>query len=432
MQLTGMISLFIVIMTKPMIVDSIIYTIDIPEMRLNQQTIAGPVIDYSIDDHIYILTARHLYKIDPDYLSIKDRIPLPQRFNYITTNAEHILLVSNNEIILLSKKDLAFKTGIGIEYGDYEPITTPNNTIAHDDNIIYLTSKSEGKSIVKIFDLDTGRLIKKKTISTLRAYEYSPQKDLITALNDKNQIIIYDSRLNEKDKLQLNFEGAAFASYKNGFLIYNQNGIFFITRTGAMIDFKPAPIIDQSIIEKFLFITNQGILYLDSLTLRPKKIFKGMSDFIKIFRVRSEGLDYALTLDEKGDFHLLDLERLTMLSMTRSARSMEERLTASTPAGNDSLWYFQIGAFSNRDNAQQMLVELKQQNIPAFIDSTDLYRVKLGGFDNKMLAIEIAETAGIDGWCVHQTKVEQLADIEFYIGTQKYILKNGIIIRSDI
>jgi hypothetical protein len=431
MQLIGAVSLFITIMTKPLIIDSIIYTIDIPKLQLRQQTIAGSVIDYSLDDYLYVLTPRYLYKIDPDHLSIKDRIPLPQRFNYITANLEYIILVANGEIILLDKKNLAFKSGIGIEYGDYEPITTSNNIISGGKNMLLLTSKSEGKSIMKIFDLATGRLIKKKTINELRAYEYSPYEDLIKILDIKNRIIVYDLKLNERYKLNLNINGDTFISYENGFLIYNSEGIFLINKTGVLIDFEPLPIAKQEIVEKFLFVTDHGIVYLDSLTLRPKKIFKDKLDFLKLFKVQSEGSDYSLVLDQKDNFHLLDLISLTSISMTQLEDKMQEKITEPKPITTDSIWYFQIGAFSDYHNAQQMLTELQQRNIPAFIDSTDLFRVKFGGFLDKLEAIGIIEQVNLDGWFVFQNKISQIDDLEFSIGIEKYLLKDGIIIRSD-
>ena len=432
MELLSTISLIITIMTKPLIIDSIIYTVDLSEMQLRQQAIAASIIDYSFDDNLYVLTSRYLYKIDPDYLSIKDRIPLPQRFNYITTNLEYIILVANGEIIILDKKNLAFKTGIGIEYGDYRPLSTKNNIITGGNNMLHLISTSEGKSVIKIFDLVTGRLIKKKTVSELRAYEYSPFENLITTLDIKNRIVSYDMKLNEKNKIDLDIYGETFISYENGFLIYSTEGIFFITKTGTIIDFQPIPIAKQEIVEKFLLVTDNGVVYLDSLTLRPKKIFKGELNFLKLFRVQSEQSDYSLTLDQNNNFYLLDLTMMTSISMTESEDKMHEKIIETIPVSTDSIWYYQVGAFSGYNNARQLLDQLKERNIPVFIDSTDLYRVKFGGFYDRSKATEIIEQLNLDGWFVFQGKIEQLNDIEFSIGIERYILKNGIITRSNL
>ena len=432
MYFIGTISLFMTLMTKPLILDSIIYSVDLSKMELREQTITGSIIDYSLDDHLYVLTSRYLYKIDPDFLKIKDRIPLPQRFNYITMNLEHIILIANGEIILLNKNNLAFETGIGIEYGDYRPLTTANHTISNSKNMLHLIASSEGKSVMKVFDLVTGRLLKKRTTDELRAYEYAADKNLITILNSKNKLIAYDMKLNEKNRLNLGIPGDTFISYSNGFLIYNSEGVFFITKKGDIIDFQPLSITTEEIVERFLFIIDHGIVYLDSLTLRPKTIFENEMYYSKLFKVQSEGSDYSIALDQNKNFHLLDLHAMTSTSMTKAQDKMQERTPELAPITTDSLWYFQVGAFSSYDNAHQMFNELWQRNIPVLIDSTDLYRIKLGGFYDKLMAISIVEQLMLDGWFLYQNKKGHVQNHEFLVGQDRYVLKNGVIMRSEL
>lgn len=432
MYFANMVSLFLTVMTKPLIIDSTIYAVELPKMEIHEQTIAGSIIDHSLDDYLYVLTARYMYKIDPDYLSIKDRIPLPQRFNYISINQKYIILVTNGEIVLLDKENLSFKTGIGIEYGDYRPMMTANKIIAKSyNNLLHLVTNSGGKSILKIFDLVTGRLLKKKTVDELRAYEFHPDENIITTLDVQNRIVLYDLHLKKKNELNLTVTGDEFVSYGNGFLIYNAEGIFFITKTGGKVDFQPLPIKKQEIVERFLFVTDHGIVYLDSLTLRPKKIFKSVPAFKRLFRVQSDVSEYALALDQKSHFHLLDLGMLTTVPMIESIDEMQEKIPEFATVNTDSLWYFQVGAFSNYENARQMVTKLQQRSIPVFIDSTDYYRVKFGGFQDRSKAIEIVEYLDIDGWFIYQNKIEQITSVEFLVGFQKYILNNGVIIRSN-
>jgi hypothetical protein len=401
-------------------------------MEIREQIITGSIIDYSIDDYLYVLTARYLYKIDPDYLSLRDRIPLPQRFNYIATNIDDIILITSGEIILLDKKNLAFKTGIGIEYGDYRPMLSRNNTIARGhSNILNLFIDAEGKTIIKIFDLTTGRLLKKRTLSRLVAYRYYADDNLIVTFDIENKITLYDLLLNKQSKFILKTPGNEFERYENGYLIYSAEAISFVTRHGKLIDFQPIPIENQEVVERFLFLTEHGIVLLDSLTLRPKVIFKGAVEFARLFRVQSDDYNYALALDQNGSFHLLNLNTMVMISMIEAEDRIPEKTAGLSTAASDSLWYFQVGAFSNNDNARQMYEEIRQRNIPVCIDSTDLYRVKFGGFQNKFKAIDIVEKANLDGWFVFQNKIEQINDVEFSIGIEKYMLKNGIIIRSN-
>jgi len=432
MSLIIITSLFFATMTKPLIIDSIIYAVDLPTMEVREQIITGSIIDYSINDYLYVLTTRYLYKIDPDYLSIRDRIPLPQRFNYIATNIDDIILITSGEIILLDKKNLAFKTGIGIEYGDYRPMITCNNTIARGhNNILHLFTNSERKTIIKIFDLTTGRLLKKRTVSRLLDYRYYADDNLIVTFDIHNRMTLYDFLLNEQSKFSLKVPGKTFERYGDGYLIYSAEAVFSITRYGKLIDYQPVPIEKQEVVERFLFVTCHGIVYLDSLTLRPKAIFKGAVEFSELLRIQSDKSDYAFTLDQNGSFHLLNLSTLAMISMTAAENRMQEKIAGVSTVASDSLWYFQVGAFSSYHNAMQMYDEIRQQNIPVFIDSADLYRIKLGGFQDKLKAIEIVEKANLDGWFVFQKRIEQKDFAEFIIELQKYVLKNGIITRSN-
>ena len=432
MSLISIANLFLVIMTKPLIIDSIIYAVDLPTMEIREQIITGSIIDYSIDDYLYVLTARYLYKIDPDYLSLRDRIPLPQRFNYIATNIDDVILITSGEIILLDKKNLAFKTGIGIEYGDYRPMLSRNNTIARGhNNILNLFIDAEGKTIIKIFDLTTGRLLKKRTLSKLVAYRYYADDNLLVTFDIENKITLYDLLLNKQSKFILNTPGDEFERYENGYLIYSTEAISLVTRRGKLIDFQPIPIGNQEAVERFLFVTEHGIILLDSLTLRPKVIFKGAVEFARLFQVQSDNYDYALALDQNGSFHLLNLNTLVMISMTEAEDRIPEKTAGLSTAASDSLWYFQVGAFSNNDNARQMYEEIRQRNIPVFIDSTDLYRVKFGGFLDKFKAIEIVEKANLDGWFVFQKRIGQPDFAKFIIELKEFELKDGIITRSD-
>jgi hypothetical protein len=93
----------------------------------------------------------------------------------------------------------------------------------------------------------------------------------------------------------------------------------------------------------------------------------------------------------------------------------------------DSLWYLQVGAFVSYDNAVDMYNRIRQNNIPVFIDSTNLYRIKFGGFQDKISAMEIAKKNDLNGWFVFQKKIEQKGFLKFYLGLEKYSLENGII-----
>ncbi|MBA7515755.1 hypothetical protein ES705_07798 [subsurface metagenome] len=47
-------SLIFMLIFKPLIIDSTIYTVDVHKMEVRKQTLAEDIIDYSLDDFLYI------------------------------------------------------------------------------------------------------------------------------------------------------------------------------------------------------------------------------------------------------------------------------------------------------------------------------------------------------------------------------------------
>jgi hypothetical protein len=67
------------------------------------------------------------------------------------------------------------------------------------------------------------------------------------------------------------------------------------------------------------------------------------------------------------------------------------------------------------------------RNIPVFVDSTDFYRVTLGGFSDKASALRIIEEFNLQGWFVLQKKIEREGRLSFFVGSDRYIFENGAI-----
>ena len=78
-----------------------------------------------------------------------------------------------------------------------------------------------------------------------------------------------------------------------------------------------------------------------------------------------------------------------------------------------------------------MYAALKHENLPVLIDTSDLYRIKLGGFQNKETAMNALEQTGLTGWFILQEKIEQRGAATFFLGGQLFTLKDGIIERSS-
>ncbi len=429
MTILNTLNLALVVLGKPLVIDSAIYTIDIPRMEVIEQTLVGTAIDYSIDDFLYILTNRYLYKIDYEHLSINDRIPLPQRFNYLTTDSKNIILITTDEIIIIDKYNLAFKKGIGIERGDYRPIIPPRQlNTSEKDRIIHLIAESGKNSIMKIFDLNNGRLKRKATVRRVLSYEFNPQKRTLTTLDINSNLTVYDINLRKKEVFELDFDGKWFSCHENGYLVYSREGIFSVNASGKLVDFQPVPIDGNSMDEKFILSTEHGIMHLDSLTLRPKRFYRNDRKILHLFQIRTEDLHYIVTLDNHSDFQAINVNTMESTPIEKKKMIIEER--EPTVVSTDSLWYFQLGAFAHYDNALEVYNNFMQKTIPVIIDSADLYRVKFGGFRDKLTGIDIVENINCNGWFVFQKKLERQDLTEFYVGSQKYIFEDGIIKRG--
>ncbi len=429
MSISGLFILTLMMTYKPIVLDSIIYAVDIYKMEVKEQSVSGTIIDYCIDDFLYVLTNRALYKIDSELLAIDDRIPLPQRFNYLAINNENIILITTDEIIIIDKNNLAFKRGIGIERGDYRPIITHRRlTTSKKDNVIYLIADSGRKSIMKIFDLNSGRLKRKVSVDRILFYDYNAENNTLVTLDIKNRLVVYDMYLKKIESLDLEFSGKWFSRYDNAYIVYSEHGIFSVNRFGKLIDFQPITIDDNSVYDKFTLLTENGIVFLDSLTLRPKGFFKNDQMIKELLQIQSNQAQYAIVLDTHYHFRAIDINTMEMMSMVEKKVAFQE-IVAPTVL-TDSLWYFQLGAFALYDNAIEKYNNIKHNNIPVFIDSTNLYRIKFGGFQDKISAINIIEKIDLNGWLVFQEKYEQEDIVEFYVDSEKYILRDGIIKRS--
>lgn len=410
----------------PLIVDSLIFAVDIENLEAKEQAVSGTIIDYCIDDFLYVLTSRALYKIDLTLLRIEDHIPLPQRFNYLTVNNAEIILITTNEIVTINKHNFAFTRGIGMEYGDYRPMIACNQAISADGmNLIYLVVDSGRKSILKIFDLKSGELKRKLTVDKVVAIHYSRETQRFITLDINNSLTYYDIMLKKQTSVGLQCGGIWFEEFQHGYLVYNQQGIFFVNQSGKVIDFQAITSLDRSVNDKFILLADKGIVFLDSLTLRPREFFHLVQRIKKLLAIHASHTQYAIVLDSHYDLRAINIASMEIQALAKKkVIAKEAALIAPTRA--DSLWYFQLGAFANYENAVEMYNNVKN-TIPVFIDSTDLYRVKIGGFHDKTSAIEIMSRSNLDGWLLYHEKIEQPNTVQFSVDAQKYVLENGII-----
>jgi len=402
----------------PIVYDSTIYGIDVETTEALRLTLNDAIIDYKDSDFLYVLTDRYLWKIDNQNLTVIDHIPLPMRFNYLLTDVDDIILFSTGEIVFLDKNSLSFKSGIGIEFWDYKPIFQK-------DYFIYLITNIDSKSVIDVYDIKKSKRIKRLNVSKILSYKYDSHRNTLITFDIGNNINIYDNNLRKKGNIKLKFSGRSFACQGNGYLVYNPQGVFLNNHNGVIVDFQPVPIKENNWQTLYVFLTDEGIVYLDSLTIRPKWLYSYVKGVLRL-----EELDnlYSIIIDSTHCLYILGSDSLQMKLL--AVKEALRRETISSKTITDSLWYLQLGAFSNSENAKIAYKDLRKRDIPVFIDSTDLYRIKFGGFLEKELGFKMMQKLDINGWFVFQKKFRNESQAEFNVGDEKYILKDGIIKRE--
>jgi hypothetical protein len=415
---------------SPFAADSTIYAADVAHLTIREQKLHSSIIDYCLDDFLYVLTKRYLYKLDPDDLHIKDRTILPQTYSSMCTNASKILLMSAGEIVILAKSHLAYESGIGIRYGDFRPLVSPQGrTIAPDETSLYMIEDEGTESILKIIDLNTGGVRKKLKTSKITAYRYDISNRTLTTIDAKNHLQTYDLAFRNLKTTPLPVTPEWFLSNRLGFWLGSRSGVFMIRNNGTLIDLQPLLTISNRSYEDFIFITDQDIVTLDTLTLRVKTIVPNVMHISRLFSV--DHPSYVIGMDENQRFYFIQTTTMEIHPRAEHKTIPMEIPPALIPLEQDSLWYLQIGAFSNPDNALHLYQEFRDRAIPVFIDTGEVYRVKLGGFPDKQLGIYIADRLNINGWFSLRDKIFNTEFVDFFVDKERFLLKNGMITRSN-
>ena len=415
---------------SPFAVDSTIYAADIPHMTIKEQKLHSTIIDYCLDDFLYVLTKRYLYKLDPDDLKIKDRTILPQTYSSMCTNMSKLLLMSAGEIVILTKSHLAYESGIGVRFGDFRPLVSPQGrTIAPDETSLYVIGDEGDESILKIIDLSTGSIRKKLTTSRITGYRCNMDALSFTTIDTKHRLQTYDLAFKKLTSTPLPVTAEWFLPNTFGFWLGTRTGVYMVHDDGALLDFQPFIVLSSRSYEDFMFITDADIVSLDTLTLRAQNISPNTLHITQLFSADHPA--YVIGMDD--DHHFYFIHTPTMEIQPRAAQQTIpwEIPPVLSPVQQDSLWYLQIGAFSNHDNAYHMYQEFRARAIPVFIDSAEVYRVKFGGFSDKQLGVYIADRLELNGWFSLQEKILNTEFVDFFVDRERFVLKDGKITRSN-
>jgi hypothetical protein len=418
--------LFALALYHAIILDSSFIVLDVPTQSVAEVALSDQIIDHVWDDYLYLATNRNLYKIDASGPTLIDKTLLPMRFNYLMLKGDDIILISTNEVIVLDRYNLAFKSGVGLEYGDHRPVVKDQSFVTIPVNhYIYLISDAGKQSIIRIIDLYSGRLVRKRRTNRIRSFHYDAGNRIFAALDSQNNILIFDPYMNEQHKIAIPVPANSISMHNDGLIVHTDQGMLLMDVEGAVIDFQP--IAQTFTLNGFLALNHKAIIRIDSTTLRPEAWKANDQGIIKLY---PHACSYhVIGTDSQDNYYLIDHEslRITRLRLKKT----QLKRTAPRLAASDSLWYLQLGAFSNPDNALEEHIAFRQSGLPVFIDSTALYRIKLGGFLDKHSGLVIADKMNLQGWFVYEPILSKDQQEEFYVGADRYLIKDGIIKKEE-
>ncbi|GAH38175.1 unnamed protein product, partial [marine sediment metagenome] len=128
--------------------------------------------------------------------------------------------------------------------------------------------------------------------------------------------------LNKKRVIDLKFGCKWFSKHENGYIVYSECGIFFVNKYGNLIDFQAIAIKQNKSSEKFILLTENSIVYLDSLTLRPKRIFQHDKKIIGLFQ--TDHPNYTVAIDTNHNLYFIDINGMTMNPIVEREAVIEE------------------------------------------------------------------------------------------------------------
>ncbi|UCD19834.1 MAG: SPOR domain-containing protein [candidate division WOR-3 bacterium] len=414
-------ALFLFNLISAFFLDSTLYTPH-TDHALIATDFSRPIVDCVTEDFLYVATDDYIYKIEPAGLKITDKTPLPLRFNYLAIGQSEVILLSSNEIVILDRQNLGFKSGIGIERGDHQPIVKDQSILGSaQGRQFYLLSDGGANSILKVIDMRTGKIVRKMTMERVKCIVYDEYTETFAAVDIKNDLSIFDMLLRRTKKITLGFTVMTFTVHPEGFYIYSDQGIFLISRNGGIIDFQPTP--DQQGHCGFFVLTKTGIALLDATVLRP---YQWVENRYTISRLVAESNPaYGIGTDTDNNFYLIQADPIAVIPINEQRRLPEGAL--DWPMRIDSLWYLQLGAFAHHHNAVRAHETMRAEGVPVIIDSTDMYRIKFGGFSDKSTALDLAERMRLKGWFVYEPKLPISKPEVFYVNDQRYAIINGIV-----
>ncbi len=419
-------SLVLICNTGIFVHGSTVYRLDRRPNLLFSRTINQP-IDHVVDDQLYVLSRRRLTKIDINTLETTDHLPLPYQFNHMLATRSHIAIIASNEIVLVERKNLSYAASIGLENGDYKPLIKNYRGLSLPENLIFLSRDQGNKSVLLSIDTQSGEIKRKTTVTRIMASYYSKADRLFYFYNADKQILIYDHDLKKKSARNTTITARVINPEPEGFIVADNGHFAILNHDGEILDFQPVPLSSRTSFNILGLVHEGRIVLIDASTMRPVNTSPdaGWLDIISI-----NDPDYCLLLDTLKMFYLASIPELEtrLLPFEKPFVSVTELPAAIEPL---SWWYVQLGAFASRDNADAAQRLYRDRGLPAMIEETELFRVKIGGFPEKEDALHFIAAAGINGWLVFQPGIKNGEEIVFSLNSENYRFKDGIITKEQ-
>ncbi len=382
----------------------------------------APIIDCIEADLLYVATDDYLYKIDKEHVTMIDRTPLPLRFNYLALHKADVVLVSSDEIVVLDRDNLSFRSGIGIERGDHQPVVKDQSRIGDPGaRHLYLQSDEGSRTVLKVIDLTQGRVVRRATIERGRQTIYDGITKTLAVLDTKNDISIFDLTLKRRKRIDLSIQALTFSLHRDGFSVVSNEGTFLVSRNGAMIDCQPIP---QRLAQaENIYLTKSAIVTLDTVTFRPNAWLENKYGVCTLLSANGSGREIGA--DAEGLLYRIALDESAVTPIEK--RRWRPEQAVAQPVSPDSLWYVQLGAFTDRTNALHMYEDMRRSGVPVLLDSTDLYRVRFGGFPDKSMALDLIERMHLEGWLIHGRKMPNPRIESFAVDSERYTIVDGVV-----
>lgn len=414
--------LFLALLGSTFLFDSNLYLADADHALAIKIELDKPIVDFAADDYLYVTTADCLYKIDPAGQRITDRTPLPVRFNHLVLGRQDIILISSDEIVLLDRRNLSFRTGIGIERGDHRPLFKDQQAAdIGGRHYLYLQSDAGTRSRITILDLRSGKKIREQYGARIICAAYDSAAGTIAGLDTEKYLSVYDRSMNRRTRTKLRIDARTLSIHNAGLLICSDQGVFLTDRSGRVADFLPLP--GQQDHQGSVVLTDKAIVVIDTTVFRVTGWLTNGHVITRL--LPGTGKAHEFGADRSNNLFLIQKYPMTVTPLRVHGRMPDQMVIASRQA--DSLWYVQLGAFSSRANAWQMHDELRTRGLPVFVDSADLYRVKFGGMTDKPSALHLADKLNLEGWLVFEQKVPGRERESFYVDRDKYFIDDGIV-----